>query len=277
MLFEPTMTKLLGMKLNGMVEALEEQRKTADLGTWSFEDRLAMLVERQWLWKENRAMATRLKYAKLRQPACLEDIDYRHRRGLHRSVIEQLAGSDWIQYAQNCIITGPTGVGKSYLACALAQKACRDGYRTRYFYAPKLFRELIAGEASGTLPTLLKQLTKTRLLVIDDWGLEKAAPAQYRDFLEILDDRQGVASTLITSQVPLTRWHELIGDATVADAILDRLIHGSHRIELTGNSMRNPSPESKGPGLPLTREVTSEGSPHPGGKENTGTASSRPR
>jgi DNA replication protein DnaC len=208
------------------------------VGAWSFEDRLALLVERQWLWKENRALATRLKYARLRQPACLEDIDYRHHRGLQRSVIEHLAGGDWIQYSQNCLITGPTGVGKSYLACALAQKACRDGYRVVYFYAPKLFRELTAGQADGSLPTLLKKLAKARLLVIDDWGLEKATPAQYRDFLEILDDRQSVASTLITSQFPPTRWHELIGDATVADAILDRLIHGSHRIELKGESMR---------------------------------------
>jgi DNA replication protein DnaC len=238
MLNEPTITKMLAMKLNGMVEALEEQRKTADMATWSFEDRLALLVERQWLWKENRAMSTRLKYAKLRQPACLEDIDYRHHRGLQRSVIDHLAGSDWIQYAQNCIITGPTGVGKSYLACALAQKACRDGHRTLYFYAPKLFRELLASQAAGTLPALLKKLAKTHLLVIDDWGLEKASVAQYRDFLEILDDRQGVASTLITSQFPPARWHELIGDATVADAILDRLIHGSHRIDLKGESMR---------------------------------------
>ena len=238
MLYEPTIQKMQAMKLSGMVEALEEQRKTAEVGAWSFEDRLALLVERQWLWKENRALATRLKYARLRQPACLEDIDYRHHRGLQRSVMEHLAGGDWIQYSQNCLITGPTGVGKSYLACALAQKACRDGYRALYFYAPKLFRELTAGQADGSLPTLLKKIAKARLLIIDDWGLEKATPAQYRDFLEILDDRQSVASTLITSQFPPSRWHELIGDATVADAILDRLIHGSHRIELKGESMR---------------------------------------
>jgi DNA replication protein DnaC len=243
MLYEPTINKLLTMKLNGMVDALEEQRKRAELATWSFEDRLALLVERQWLWKENRALATRLKYAKLRQPACVEDIDYRHPRGLSRRVIEHLLGSDWVQHAQNCLITGPTGVGKSYLACALAQKACRDGYRTLYFYAPKLFRELLAGQADGSLPSLLKKLAKTRLLVIDDWGLEKATATQYRDFLEILDDRHGVASTLITSQFPPARWHELIGEATVADAILDRVIHGAHRIELKGESMRKPRGE----------------------------------
>jgi DNA replication protein DnaC len=238
MLYEPTLTKMRDLRLDGMVEALEEQRKTADLAAYSFEDRLAMLVERQWLWKENRALATRLKYAQIRLPACLEDLDYHHHRGLARNVIDQLAAGDWLQHAQNCIITGPTGVGKTYLACALAQKACRDGYRTKYFYAPKLFRALMAGQADGSLPTLLKKLAKTRLLVIDDWGLEKATPLQYRDFLEVLDDRQGTASTLITSQFPSTRWHELIGDATVADAILDRLIHSAHRIDLKGESMR---------------------------------------
>lgn len=238
MLYEPTLQKMQAMKLTGMAEALEEQRKSADTSALSFEDRLALLVERQWLWKENRALVTRLKFARLRQSASLEDIDYRQHRGLQRSVIEHLAGGDWIAQAQNCLMTGPTGVGKSYLACALAHKACRDGYRTLYFYAPKLFRELMAGQADGSLSALLKKLARTQLLVIDDWGLEKASPTQYRDFLEILDDRQGVASTLITSQFPPTRWHELIGDATVADAILDRLIHGSHRIELKGESMR---------------------------------------
>ena len=233
MLFEPTMQKMQTMKLHGMVEALEEQRRSATTGEMPFEDRLAMLIERQWLWKENRALSTRLKSTRLRQPACLEDVDYRQKRGLQRSVMDHLAGGDWIQHAQNCLITGKTGTGKSYLACALAQKACRDGYRTLYFYAPKLFRELSACQADGSLPSLLKKLAKTQLLVIDDWGLEKATPHQYRDFLEILDDRQGRASTLMTSQFPVDRWHELIGDATVADAILDRLIHGAHRIDLS--------------------------------------------
>jgi DNA replication protein DnaC len=174
----------------------------------------------------------------LRQSACIEDIDYRHHRGLQRSVIDQLAASDWVQYGQNCIITGSTGLGKSYLACALAQKACRDGYRTLYYYAPKLFRELQVCQGDGSLPALLKKIARTRLLIIDDWGLEKASPSQYRDILEILDDRHGLSSTLITSQYPTTRWHELVGDATVADAILDRLVHGAHRIDLSGESVR---------------------------------------
>lgn len=238
MLYEQTVSKMLAMKLNGMAEALEEQRRTADMGQMSFEDRLAMLIERQWLWKENRSLTTRLKYAKLKQPACLEDIDYRQHRGLQRSAIEHLAGCDWVKYSQNCIITGPTGVGKTYLACALAQKACRDGYRTLYFYAPKLFRAISVAQVDGSLPGLLKKISKAKLLVVDDWGLEKATPAQYRDFLEILDDRHSEASMLMTSQFPPTRWHELIGDATVADAILDRLIHSAHRIDLKGESMR---------------------------------------
>lgn len=238
MLTEPMMTKLLALKLNGMVEALEEQRKSTQSASLSFEERLGLLVERQWLWKENRAMRTRLQFARLRQSACLEDIDYRQPRGLQRGIIEQLSGSDWLKYGQNCIITGPTGVGKSYLACALAHKACRDGYRALYFYAPKLFRELNVSQADGSLPSLLKKLAKTSLLVIDDLGLEKATPVQYRDLLEVLDDRHGLTSTLITSQFPPTRLHELIGDATVADAILDRLIHGAHRIELKGESLR---------------------------------------
>ena len=176
MLYEPTIQKIQAMKLSGMVEAPRGTAQDRRGGRLDFEDRLALLVERQWLWKENRALATRLKYARLRQPACLEDIDYRHHRGLQRSVIEHLAGGDWIQYSQNCLITGPTGVGKSYLACALAQKACRDGYRALYFYAPKLFRELMAGQADGSLSTLLKKIAKARLLIIDDWGLQKPHP-----------------------------------------------------------------------------------------------------
>ncbi len=235
---EQTMNKLYSMRLNGMAEAYEEQARQSSMGELSFEERLAMLVERQWIWKENRALSTRLAYAKLKQNACVEDLDFREPRGLKRKVIDQLATCDWVNYHQNCIVTGPTGCGKTFVACALAHKACREGYRALYFYAPKLFRELRTAQADGSLARLLKKIAKAHLLVVDDWGLAKIDERQFRDFLEVLDDRHGSGSTLITSQFPATVWHEAIPDPTVADAILDRLIHNGHRIELKGESMR---------------------------------------
>ena len=238
MLIEQTVEKLYAMKLNGMAEAWEEQRQQPHSADLNFDDRLAFLVERQWIWKENRALVTRLKYAGLRQSACLEDIDFRHPRGLKRATIDQLASCDWIRHHQNCLITGPTGVGKSYLACALAHKACREGFRAFYCYVPKLFRELTQAQADGSLTRLLKKLARVDLLAIDDWGLTPLKPDQYRLFLEILDDRQGAGATLITSQYPVDTWHELIGDPTIGDAILDRLVHNAHKLELRGDSLR---------------------------------------
>ena len=239
MLHEQTVEKLQGMKLFGMLEALEEQRRQARSADLGFEERLALLVERQWLWKESRSLTTRLQHARLKTQACVEDIDYRHHRGLQRSVLESLAAtSEWVRYRQHCIITGPTGVGKTYLGCALGNKACRDGYRVRYWSTPKLLRELSTAAADGSLARLLKSLARTDLLILDDWGLERLKDAHAQLLLEIVEDRQESGSVLITSQFAVGSWHELMGNPTVADALLDRLVHNAHRIELKGESMR---------------------------------------
>ena len=210
-----------------------------------FEERFGLLVERQWLWRENRALAARLHHAQLKVAASLEDIDYRHPRGLKRAQIEQLRASQWVANHHNCLITGPTGSGKTYLACALAHQACRDGHRVGYYYAPKLFRELQNAQADGSLMKLLKKLSRAALIVLDDFGVAAVTGKQYRDLLEILDDRHGLGSTLVTSQFPVDEWHGVINDATVADAILDRLVHNAYRLKLEGESMRDPKTKSK--------------------------------
>lgn len=238
MLNNQTMDKLAALRLEGMAQGLEEQRRQPDISQLEFEDRLALLVERQWLWRENRALAARLQYAQLKIAASLEDIDYRHPRGLKRAQIDQLRTSQWVSQHHNCLITGPTGSGKTYLACALGHQACRDAHRVCYYYAPKPFRELQNAQADGSLMKLLKKLARAALLLIDDFGVASVAGKQYRDLLEILDDRHGLGATLITSQFPVNQWHELINDATVADAILDRLVHNAYRLELKGESLR---------------------------------------
>ena len=240
MLTEQTLTKLRDMRLEGMADAYSGQRSDPNAGELSFDERLAMLVESEWLHQQNRSMERRLANARLRQNACVEDIRCGADRGISRQVLAQLATSDWIRYGQNCIITGATGVGKSYLACALAQKACRDGYRALYTYAPRLFRELFAAHADGSVTRFLRRMTRPELLIVDDWGMELAKRSQYRHFLELLDERHGHGSVLITSQFPPDTWHDCVGDPTVADAILDRLIHNAYRVDLTGESMRDP-------------------------------------
>jgi DNA replication protein DnaC len=249
MLYTQTLEKLQALRLEGMVQALEEQRRQNEIVHLDFEARLALLVERQWLWKENRGLAIRLKNAQLKIHASLEDLDYRTSRGLKRAQMDQLRASQWVKDHRNCLITGPTGSGKTYLACALGHQACREGYRTIYYYAPKLFRALETAQAEGSLLSLLKKLARASLIIIDDLGISSVAGKLYREFLEILDDRQGQGATLITSQFPLAQWHEVIADPTVADAILDRLVHNAYRLELKGESLRKnkTSPSENAP------------------------------
>lgn len=256
MLSNPTVDQLRALRLEGMLEALAEQRRDPSIVELDFEQRLALLVERQWLWRSNRALAARLQQAQLKLPATLEDIDYRHPRGLKRAQLEQLRANDWIGQHRACLITGPTGCGKTYLACALGHQACRDGHRTLYYHAPKLFRDLQLAQADGTLARRLKQWSRITLLIIDDLGLAGPGAKAYRELLEIVDDRLGKGSVLITSQFPVGQWHELVGDATVADALMDRLVHQAYRLELKGESMRKArAANDRGPGAPSDPET----------------------
>jgi len=238
MLNEPTDRKLRAMRLTGMADAYAEQGRQVTMGELSFDERFGLLVDRQWTYREDRSLQSRLRDAKFKLTACLEDVSYPVGRGLKRAQADALADSRWVGYHQNVIVTGPTGTGKTFLACALGQKACRDGHRVRYFVAAKLFRALAAAHADGSYLRLSATLQRTELLVIDDWGMEKLQEGACRDFLEILDDRQGTGATLVTSQFPVKLWHDTIGNPTVADAILDRLIHNAHCLELKGESMR---------------------------------------
>ena len=238
MLNEQTIEKLYTMKLNGMAEAFKEQLHQPDISGLSFQERFALLVDRQWSWKEDRRMRRLLSNAKLKINGCIEDIDYRSPRGLNKSMILQLASCDWIRHAHNIIITGPTGVGKTYLACALANRACRMGYVAFYIRIPKLFQDLGLAKADGSYPKIMKRLTKSKVLVLDDLGLAPMSAQERRDLLEVIEDRHALASTIVAAQLPIDLWHENIRDPTIADAILDRLVHNAYKINLKGESMR---------------------------------------
>jgi DNA replication protein DnaC len=216
----------------------KDQLQVPSLGNLSFEERFGLLVDRQWTWKEDRKMKRLPEEAKLKINACMEDIDYKSPRGIDRSVMMTLSSCDWIKKYQNVILTGPTGAGKTFLACALAHKACRQGCRAFYIRAPKFYYHLAMAKADGSYAKIMTKLSKTQLLVIDDLGLAPMTDSERRDLLEVIEDRNAHASTLITSQLPVEHWHENIGDPTIADAIMDRLIHNAHRIHLKGGSMR---------------------------------------
>jgi DNA replication protein DnaC len=237
MLHHATLDKLRELRLPGMAEALQEQlmRPLPDL---DFESRLGMLIEREWLERENRRLKRRLTQAKLQQNASIEDMDFKHPRGLNKASILELAQGQWIRQTFNLLITGPTGCGKTYIACALAHKACLNGFASRYYRLPRLWNELKVAKAGGTYNHWLTQLAKIDILILDDWGITPPDQEQRRDLLEILDDRYQKKSTIITSQLPTSHWHEHLNDATIADAILDRLLHNSIRIELKGESLR---------------------------------------
>ena len=238
MLNQPTIEKLYAMKLHGMADSFRAQLESTDLNQLSFEERFAMLVDQQWLWKENRALARRLQLAKLKERAVVEDIDYQHPRALDRKLMRTLSSSEWVRQKQNLLLLGPTGIGKSWLGCALAHKACRDGFSVLHKRTAELFRELAVAHVDGSIGRLLLKISRIDVLLLDDFAMAPLKDSERRDFLEICDDRYQRRSMILTSQMPLAHWHEQVGDPSIADSILDRLVHNAYRIELNGESMR---------------------------------------
>lgn len=243
MLKEPTIEKLRAMHLDGMADGWLEQQKSANAGALGFDERFGMLVDAEWLHRENKRLARALREAKLKLgQACVEDIDYPARRELDKATVRQLATCRWVSEHQNVLVTGMTGTGKTYVGCALAQQACRKGFRAAYRRAPRLFDELRLARADGTLTRLLTRLARVDVLVIDDFAIAPVADEERRDLLEILEDRYGTRSTIVTSQLDPKNWHDYLADPTLADAICDRLVHNAHKLTLKGPSRRKEPP-----------------------------------
>ncbi len=238
MLNQPTINTLRSLKLTGMADAYTQQLEQPDIQRLSFDERLALLVDRETTHRESRRQRRLLQLARLRQSACVEDIDYQHKRGLERSVVASLIACDWIRSRHNLHITGPTGAGKSWLACAFGHQACRQGLSVRYERIPRLLDGLRIARGDGSFHRRLALLARTDLLILDDFGIKPLQQSERHDLLELIEDRHGLRSTLITSQLPIGAWHEYLNDPTVADALLDRLTSGAHRLELKGESMR---------------------------------------
>jgi len=237
-LTQPTLQRLQEMKLEGMAEALAQQMEQPDVQALPFEERLGLLVDHEWTYRRNRRLKRLLSQAKFRMSACMEDINYRVPRGLDHGVMRSLAACQWIQAGRNALVTGPTGVGKTYIACALGHAACRQGFRTRYYRVPRLLFDLTVAKGDGSYPTFMNRLVKVHLLILDDWGMTPLSTTEGRELLEIIEERYDRASTIVASQLPLDQWYQAIDDPTVADAILDRLVHNAHKITMKGESMR---------------------------------------
>jgi DNA replication protein DnaC len=237
-LINPTIQKLSEMRLLGMLKAMEEQQAQPTVGELSFDERLSLLIDREYSERKNQQFRNRIKRAKTKEQALIEDIDYSKSRGLQKQQILSLSSCEWVRGQQNIIVSGPTGVGKTYLACALLHSACREGFTAKYVRIPRFLREITVSKIDGSYGKMMADIARTDVVLFDDIGLSKLSGEEAREFLEIMEDRHALRSSILTSQLDPDKWYELIPDPTIADALLDRIIHRSHRIKLTGPSLR---------------------------------------